>query len=830
TCTITDANSCYITKTVTIGEPALFTATISSANVSCNGGANGTATVIPDGGTAPYSYSWTSSGGATATATGLSAGVYTCTITDANGCTTVRTTTISQPPAIAVTTSQVNASAVGFNDGSATVSVSGGTPAYSYSWSPLGGTAATATGLAAGVYTCTITDANACTFTQTFTILEPSSLSAFSFADKKYGDAPFSITAPESNSNATFSYVSSNTEVATINGNTITIIQPGTSVITANQAANAGHTGNTITATITVLPKDLTVSINADEKTNKVYDGNTSALVTSLNYQLHGVVGSDEVGVTGTAVYDSKDAGLNKTITAGSFVLTGAQKDYYVIATNSANVSGSITKKIIIPTEAPITKVYDGTNVATVTFNSFATEDGLVENDDLKLQYIAASYNSKDVGAGKPISFTGLALSGADKDNYQFDELALKGDITAKGVTVTTTEGQSKIYGTSDPSLTYEITSGGSLAEGDAFTGILQRASGENAGAYAIEQGTLSAGSNYSLTFVGSDFTITPKAITITANNDQSKEYGTTDPSLTYIISEGSLEEADEITGTLDRVEGENAGDYAIGQGTLTAGSNYSLSFVGANFTITPKPITITAVGQTKVYGEADPAFAYSFEPALISGDHFTGSLNRQAGKNVGEYGINIGSLSAGANYTVTTYTPAVFTITPAPLVISAENKTKTQGTANPAFTFNYQGLKEGDTPSDLTSLPQANTTAVNASPIGYYDITLGGATSSNYTISYLPGILSVLPSGNNHLKAWTSSLSVLEIRVYSEGPQKSAITLYTNTGQPVATIQKQLQAGVNSFTMNVANLASGVYILSAVSDNFKEAQKIKIK
>ncbi|WP_450782978.1 PAS domain-containing protein, partial [Streptomyces sp. NPDC001635] len=83
---------------------------------------------------------------------------YTCTITDANNCQIIKTFTITQPTAITATTSQTNVACNGASNGSASVTASGGAGSYTYSWSPSGGTAATATGLSAGTYTCTITD------------------------------------------------------------------------------------------------------------------------------------------------------------------------------------------------------------------------------------------------------------------------------------------------------------------------------------------------------------------------------------------------------------------------------------------------------------------------------------------------------------------------------------------------------------------------------------------------------------------------------------------------------------------------------------------------
>ncbi|HXC06676.1 MAG TPA: PKD domain-containing protein, partial [Bacteroidia bacterium] len=174
TVTVTDANGCIKTATVSVSNSSGPVAVISSTtNASCNGGSNGSATTTVTGGTLNYTYSWSPAGGTAATATGLSIGTYTVQVTDANGCLTSATATITQPSAVAATNTHVDATCNGLPDGFASVTASGGTGAYTYSWSPSGGTGATASGLAAGTYTCTVTDANGCTTTTVVTIGQP---------------------------------------------------------------------------------------------------------------------------------------------------------------------------------------------------------------------------------------------------------------------------------------------------------------------------------------------------------------------------------------------------------------------------------------------------------------------------------------------------------------------------------------------------------------------------------------------------------------------------------------------------------------------------------
>jgi gliding motility-associated-like protein len=177
TCTITLSNGCTGTATVTVGANAVaYNAT--STLISCPGGSNGTATATMSPVVGNLSYLWSDPAAqTTATATGLSAGTYTCDITSDIGCTGTATVTVNEIPAmVPVIASQTDPTCNSGSNGQITVSVTQGTPSYTYAWDNSASTSATANDLAAGTHTVTITDANGCIKTISGTLGEPAPL------------------------------------------------------------------------------------------------------------------------------------------------------------------------------------------------------------------------------------------------------------------------------------------------------------------------------------------------------------------------------------------------------------------------------------------------------------------------------------------------------------------------------------------------------------------------------------------------------------------------------------------------------------------------------
>ena len=171
--TVVDAAGCVATASVNITQPTQIVSAIGSfTNTNCNQN-NGGARILCAGGTAAYSYSWTPSAQTTSVMTNVGAGNYTCTITDANGCATSSSVTISQNT-FSVSSSQNNVSCYGNTNGAASVSVTPAGIAYTYSWVPYGGNYASVNNLSAGNYSCIITNSiTSCSVIQTLTITQP---------------------------------------------------------------------------------------------------------------------------------------------------------------------------------------------------------------------------------------------------------------------------------------------------------------------------------------------------------------------------------------------------------------------------------------------------------------------------------------------------------------------------------------------------------------------------------------------------------------------------------------------------------------------------------
>ena len=209
---VTDATGCSNSTTVIVGEEGAVSVSLNMTNISCHEGSNGTATATPNGGTAPYTYAWSNGVNNTSVLTGLTAGIYTVTLTDAAGCQNIASATLLDPEVLTVSASPTGTDCVNPN-GSAIAMVSGGTPGYTFQWNDSNNqTTQSVVNLPPGDYTVVVTDANGCTASATTTI-DPSMGLIVTLVTTNAlcnGESSGSIMANVANGTAPYSYTWNN--------------------------------------------------------------------------------------------------------------------------------------------------------------------------------------------------------------------------------------------------------------------------------------------------------------------------------------------------------------------------------------------------------------------------------------------------------------------------------------------------------------------------------------------------------------------------------------------------------------------------------------------
>ncbi len=400
TVTVTDANSCFATSTVLITQPSPLTATTVVNNVLCNGGATGAINLTPSGGVSPYTFNW-GGGVTTEDRTGLVAGVYTCTITDTNGCLTTKTSTVAQPAtALSAGTTVTNVLCFGGSNGSINLTASGGTTPYTFNWGG-GITSEDRTSLVAGVYTCTVTDVNTCTVTTSATITQPASaLSANAVLSSSIncngGSGIVTVNAsggtPTYSGTGTFTVVAGTYTYTVTDANgcvkttTINVTQPAPVTITVSSSSSSICVGATASLTATGAstytwnPGSLTgntVTVNPISTTIYTATGTTS--LGCVDSKTIGIVVNANPTVTAVASSSIICSGATTTLT-GSGALTytwnpgalsgsvavvspSATTNYTLIGTNASGCTNTKTISITVNSNPTVSIVASPTAI-----------------------------------------------------------------------------------------------------------------------------------------------------------------------------------------------------------------------------------------------------------------------------------------------------------------------------------------------------------------------------------------------------------------------------------------------------------------------------------
>lgn len=272
TLTISDNAGCNFTGTTTVTQPSSLTASIATKTITCNGGLSG-ATVTAAGGpttSTTYSYSWAPVTGTTTSINNISAGIYSVTITDANSCTLTKTVSITEPPPFQNTLTLVHATCNTFTNGQASSNMSGGTPAYSYTWLPVNVNASSVSGLSVGNYTLLVKDAKQCSYTQTFSINQPAPITfTFTKTDEFCINADGTATVNVGGGNGPYTYSWSTTSAQT--GSVATGLAAGTYSVFVTDANNCKATGFVTIGNVSNLV--ATIPLKTDATCNGMCNG-----------------------------------------------------------------------------------------------------------------------------------------------------------------------------------------------------------------------------------------------------------------------------------------------------------------------------------------------------------------------------------------------------------------------------------------------------------------------------------------------------------------------------------------------------------------------------
>jgi hypothetical protein len=369
--TVTDANRCTATATVTILQGTTITVTPTVRQPLC-AGQTGSATVSVMGGSAPYRYAW-SNGSTTASVSNLTAGSNTIMVTDANGCSGSQTFTIAVPTAISLTATTTNVACNGTSTGGIVTSVSGGTPNYSYLWSN-GATGANLSNVGAGNYSLTVTDANGCTTTGSWTLTQPSAiLISATGANTTCGASNGSITASVTGGSPNYTYLWSNgattANISNLAGGNYTLTVRDANGCTAMRSV-----------TITQGASNLAVSVSAVQARCIGQTGSATATAT---------------GGVGTITYRWSNGATTAAITG----LLG--NTYTVVATDGNGCTASASVVIVIPTAISLTATT--TNIAcngTSTGGIVTLVSGGTPNYSYLWSNNSTSANLSNIGAG----------------------------------------------------------------------------------------------------------------------------------------------------------------------------------------------------------------------------------------------------------------------------------------------------------------------------------------------------------------------------------------------------------------------------------------------
>ncbi|HYE87953.1 MAG TPA: MBG domain-containing protein [Vicinamibacterales bacterium] len=502
----------------------------------------------------------------------------------------------------------------------------------------------------------------------------------------------------------------------------------GDTVFNFTVADVAGNvTSVALPVTITVAKAPVTVAM-----ANRIvtYNGNPQGTFCSVT----SVTGASLSGVvTYTGVSSSYGPASEPPTNAGTYsaVCAFAGDDHHDDGTD-ATATLTINKA-----QAPITWA----TPADIVFGSAlgATQLNATSSVAGTFNYSPAAGTILAAGTGHILSVT---LTPTDSTNYLPASATVSINVTKATLTITVGDAE-KTYGDADPAFDYS-------PHDPSVAGTLSRVAGEGAGTYTIN-GSLTS-SNYNVEVIPGTFTIRPRPITITAAPGQGKTYGNADPPLVCQLSSGTLAFNDVLAGACTRAEGETVagGPYPITVGTLATGNpNYAITFVGADFTIRRRPVTLTVNFVTRMYG--DP-LVFDREDVTILGNVLGEELNYTFSTNAlptsppfgaegaGDYSLFV-TLGDNPNYEVAPQATGTLRITQRLITVTVDAKSKIYGQSDPALTWQVTAgnLVNGDQLTGSLLREGGETAGLQ------YPIHRGTLGNSRYAVTFVGANLTIL-------------------------------------------------------------------------------------
>jgi hypothetical protein len=523
--------------------------------------------------------------------------------------------------------------------------------------------------------------------------------------------------------------------------------------------------GGTAAANYTLMdPTNVTANITAAELTvagitaaSKVYDGTTNAQLNGTA-TLNGEVSGDDVSLVTdgmSAAFAGSNVGTGIPVTVSGYAITGADAGNYTL-TQPSGLAADIMAATLTITATANTKIYDGSTSAAAT----PTVSGLQGSDSVT--GLAETYDTRNVGTGKTLSVSAYTVNdGNDGNNYTVSTAASAAGVISKATLTITAATNTKTYDGSTSAAATPTASG--LQGSDSVTGLAETYDTKNVGtaktlsvsAFTVNDGN--NGNNYTVSTATSTAGVISKAtLTITAAPNTKTYDGSTSAAATPTAS--GLQGSDSVTGLAETYDTKNAGigktlsvsAYTVNDGN--SGNNYTVNTVASTTgVIAPATLTITATPNTKTYDSTTSAVATPTTSGLQGSDSVTGLAETYDTKNVGTgktlsvsaYTVNDGN--NGNNYTASTVASTAGVINAATLTVTADNKSKIFGEANPPLTASYNGFVGTDNTNALSSPVVLSTTATTTSGAGRYPITVSGAADADYTIQYVNGTLQVI-------------------------------------------------------------------------------------